>query len=92
MHPSASRTLFRFGALLGAGPLAGCTGAPSVPAAGAYFPAWLVCALAAVLAAILTRAVFVATGLAQTLPLQLGVCLAIGALAGVLVWAAWVGA
>jgi YtcA family len=50
-------------------------GAPSFALFGAYFPAWMFCAALGILAAILARAVFVATGLAHVLPFQLCVCL-----------------
>ena len=69
----------------------GCTGAPSLTVAGAYFPAWLACALVAIVAAIVARIVFIASGLGRTLPLQLAVCISVGFLAGALVWLAWVG-
>ena len=68
-----------------------CRGAPSIEVAGAYFPAWLACALAAVVGAILARVAMVATGLAQVLPLQLFVCISIGLLVAALVWTAWIG-
>jgi YtcA family len=68
----------------------GCDGAPSVTVAGAYFPAWLVCALIGALAAVLARAIFVATGLAQALPLQLLVCVSAGVLCGAVAWVLWI--
>lgn len=60
--------------------LSGCTvqGAPSYTLFGAYFPAWMFCAALGILAAIVARVVFVATGLAYVLPLQLFVCASIG--------------
>ena len=60
--------------------LSGCTvrGAPSYTLFGAYFPAWMFCAALGILVAILARVVFVATGLADVLPLQLFVCVSIG--------------
>ena len=73
------------------GSLGGCAGAPSVTVAGAFFPAWLACGLLALVAAAVFRATFIATGLAQTLPMQFFVCLAMGALVGALVWALWIG-
>src|ERR1700747_181394 len=39
----------------------GCGGAPSITTAGAYFPAWLLCAVIAVLVAALIRTLMVAT-------------------------------
>jgi YtcA family len=54
---------------------------PSLYFAGAYFPAWMLCAGIGVLVALLARAVMVASGLAERLPLQLWLCSAIGLLA-----------
>lgn len=71
--------------------LTGCAGAPSIPLAGAYFPAWLLCALIGVLGAAVARALFVMSGVAQLLPLQLFVCTAIGAAVAALLWWVWVG-
>ena len=69
-----------------------CAGAPSVTVAGAYFPAWLLCALAAVAGALVARSVMITTGLEQSLPLQLPVCAAIGTLCGMALWFFWAGA
>jgi hypothetical protein len=83
--------LRRAGTMALAGLMAGCTGAPSFAFAGAYFPAWLACALAGVAVALAAHIVFVAAGLAQTLPLQLFVCVSVGAAAAALAWLAWTG-
>ncbi|CAH1659545.1 conserved membrane hypothetical protein [Hyphomicrobiales bacterium] len=62
-------------------PLAGCTsaGAPSIPLFGAYFPAWLACAVAGILGAVIMRVVFVQVGIDDVLPWRLlvYVCLAL---------------
>ncbi len=71
--------------------LEGCGAAPSFSLVGAYFPVWLASALIGVLAALVARQLFVATGLSAILPFQLFVCAAIGTLAGILVWLLWVG-
>ena len=55
-----------------------CRAAPAIEVAGAYFPAWLGCALAGVAGALVIRAAMVATGLAHVLPLQLWVSLSTG--------------
>lgn len=68
----------------------GCGGAPSVTIAGAYFPAWLLCAIIAVLAALFIRAFMVATGLANYIPYQLAVCCSAGAILGLILWHLWV--
>jgi YtcA family len=54
---------------------------PSLYFAGAYFPAWMLCAGIGILVALLARAAMVASGLAERLPLQLWLCSAIGLLA-----------
>jgi len=68
----------------------GCGGAPTVTIAGAYFPAWLFCAIVAVVVAALTRVLMVATGLARLVPLQLAVCISIGILVALALWKLWV--
>jgi YtcA family len=73
--------------------LGGCAvrGAPSFAIAGSYFPGWMFCAVIGVIAAILARAGFVASGLANVLPLQLFVCAAIGLCVGFATWLLWFG-
>lgn len=68
--------------------LGGCAlhGAPSYPLFGAYFPLWLLSALIGVAGSIVAHRVFVATGWADTVPLQLSVCTAIGLVITVIVW------
>jgi hypothetical protein len=49
------------------------------------------CAVIGIIAAIVVRVVFVASGLASILPLQLFVCSAIGLCCGLLAWLLWFG-
>ncbi|MDR3437335.1 hypothetical protein [Telmatospirillum sp.] len=74
-------------------PLSGCgvEGAPSFIFFGAYFPAWLILVAFAICAAIIFRAVFVATRLSAVLPFQLFVCSALGATCALVAWSAWFG-
>ncbi|MBS7698148.1 hypothetical protein KIO76_12870 [Chelatococcus sp. YT9] len=62
-------------------PLAGCApaAAPSIPLFGAYFPAWLACAVAGILGAVILRVVFIQIGVDDVLPWRLlvYVCLAL---------------
>lgn len=58
--------------------LGGCSGAPSYVLFGAYFPAWMLFSLIGILAAIVVRILLVKTGLAETLPYQLFLCVAAG--------------
>src|SRR5262249_46857920 len=78
-------------AFAAAWPCAACAGGPSIAVAGAYFPAWLACALFGCVAALAARVSMVATGLARVLPLQLFVCASIGVLCGAAAWLAWTG-
>jgi hypothetical protein len=68
--------------------LTGCSGgsAPSFDLFGAFFPAWLLCGIIGVAGAVAARIVFVSTGVANTLPYQLAVCVAIGVITALLVW------
>jgi YtcA family len=79
-----------FGSLMTMG---GCTspGAPSLILFGAYFPGWILCAVAGIVAAIVARIVMVMSGLSNALPLQLFVCIAVGLLVAVAAWLFWFG-
>ena len=67
--------------------LGGCSGgAPSFVLFGAFFPAWLLCGTLGVVGAAVARAVFVATGVSNTLPYQLFACTAIGVMTAIFVW------
>lgn len=68
--------------------LQGCTlhGAPSFEIFGAYFPLWLLSAIVGLVGALIAYRVFLATGWAQVVPLQLSVCVAIGLTVAVLFW------
>ena len=74
-------------------PVSACTehGAPSFVLVGAYFPAWMFCALLEIAAAIVARGAFVVSGLASVLPFQLFVCTSIGVCAALLAWLLWFG-
>jgi hypothetical protein len=64
----------------------GAHGAPYFSIFGAFFPAWMLCALLGILAAIAVRLVFVASGVASLLPFQLLVCSSLGLCAALCVW------
>jgi hypothetical protein len=53
---------------------------------GSYFPAWMLCGTIGIVAAIVARAVFLTTALADVLPYQLMVCTAIGVVVALVVW------
>jgi hypothetical protein len=72
--------------------LGGCArGAPSFPLFGAFFPAWLLCAVFGVLAGVGARVAFIALGKADLLPYPLFVCTSIGAICGFAAWLLWFG-
>jgi hypothetical protein len=73
---------------LASAPLTGCVehGAPSFALFGAYFPFWLLSAVAGIAGALIAHRVFIATGWVRAVPYQLSVCTAIGIVFGVLVW------
>jgi hypothetical protein len=79
-----------FGALM---TMAGCASreAPSLILAGAYFPGWILCGVAGVLAAIVARIAMVMSGLSDALPLQLFVCVALGNFVAIAAWLFWFG-
>ena len=59
--------------------LPGCAAprAPAFAAVGAFFPAWLACALVGVLGAVLIRIAFIRLGIDDALPLRLFVYVAL---------------
>lgn len=73
--------------VLGSG-LCACAhaGAPSFEFFGAFFPAWLLCALAGIAAAAATRVALVSPRLAGAIPYPLAVCTAIGTVVALFAW------
>lgn len=73
--------------------LSGCAvrGATSYSLFGAFFPAWMFCALAGILGAAAARIGFVASGLSRVVPFQLFVCASIGVVIALLAWLVWFG-
>jgi YtcA family len=88
MHASATLSRSLSGLIFLASLLGGCSaaGAPSFDMFGAFFPVWLLCGVVGVAGAVIARIIFVSTGLANTLPYQLAVCIAVGLIAALLVW------
>jgi YtcA family len=68
--------------------LCGCSeaGAPSLDIFGAFFPAWLLCAVLGIFVALGARIFFAARNLTDVLPFQLSVCTSFGAIFALLVW------
>ena len=73
--------------------LGGCAshGSPSIVLFGAYFPAWMLCAIIGIFGAIAARGIFVASGLERVLPFQLFVCSSVGFVVATLTWLIWFG-
>jgi hypothetical protein len=61
-------------------------GASSFELFGAFFPAWMLCALLGIVGSGAARAVFVGTGLSNVIPHQLLVCTGVGVIAATLAW------
>jgi hypothetical protein len=61
-------------------------GAPSFELFGAFFPAWMLCALIGILGAAGTRLVLTTSTVNEAIPFQLAVCTAVGVIVGLLVW------
>jgi hypothetical protein len=68
--------------------LTGCAsaGAPDIELAGAYFPAWLICAVLGIIGGVVARILLVITHLAERLPHQLAVCAGLGLIVAVGTW------
>jgi hypothetical protein len=68
--------------------LCGCSeaGAPSLDLFGAFFPAWLLCAVLGIFVALGARIFFAARNLVDVLPFQLPLCTSLGAIFALLTW------
>jgi hypothetical protein len=68
--------------------LSGCSlaGAPSFELFGAFFPAWMLCALIGVIGALITRVVITTPTLSHAIPFRLAVCTAVGIMVALLFW------
>ena len=68
--------------------LVGCSivGAPSFSLFGAFFPAWMFCALIGIVGAAGARVVLTTPRLNDAIPLQLAVCTAVGVIVALLTW------
>jgi hypothetical protein len=90
-HPYLAERKRRIGVSLVALPmlsLCGCseTGAPSLDLFGAFFPAWLLCAVLGIFVALGARIFFAARNLTDVLPFQLPLCTSLGAIFALLIW------
>jgi hypothetical protein len=71
------------------GLVTGCSsaGAPSFELFGAFFPAWMLCALIGIIGAAGARLILTAPALNGTVPFQLAVCTAVAVTVALLAWA-----
>ncbi|WP_127754855.1 YtcA family lipoprotein [Devosia sp. 1566] len=65
--------------------------APSVPIFGSYFPAWVICAVAGIIIAVMIRALFILLHIDQNLPTPPLVYLCLSISAGIGCWLVWTG-
>lgn len=68
--------------------LTGCSfaAAPSFELFGAFFPAWMLCALIGVVGAAGMGVVLRTPSFSEEIPFRLAVCTAVGVIVGLLVW------
>jgi hypothetical protein len=71
--------------------LAGCSAAPSQTIFGAYFPSWMLCALAGIAGAIVVHVGLGAAGIGKAVPAPLVVDLAFAVFFAFAIWLAWLG-
>lgn len=71
--------------------LAGCTTSPSLNILGSFFPAWMLCAAAGIVAAVVLRLALSAFGVNQYLIAPPLTYLSIAVAATLLVWLLWFG-
>jgi hypothetical protein len=69
--------------------LSACSGSPSRNILGSYFPAWMVCALVGLAAALAARVALKASGLLGELPAPLVVLLSLGCATTFALWLLW---
>ncbi len=80
--------------LLSALMLSGCsqlTRSPSVPIFGSFFPAWIICAIGGIIAAVIVRFVLIFLRLDEHLPAPPLVYLCMAISAGIGLWLVWTG-
>jgi hypothetical protein len=71
--------------------LAGCSTSPSLNLLGSFFPAWMLCAAAGIIVAMILRQVFGAVGVNQYLIAPPLTYLSIAIAGTLLVWLVWFG-
>ncbi len=69
--------------------MAGCEGAPTITLAGAYFPAWLLCAIIGVFVAAVVHIFMDVLKLSDRIPFEVAVCASIGVISALAIWRLW---
>ena len=72
-------------------PLAACDSAPTMDLLGSYFPAWMLCAVFGVAAAVIIRQLLAATGINDYVVAPLLTYAALAVSATLLAWLFWFG-
>ena len=72
-------------------PVAACNTAPTQDLVGSYFPAWMLCATAGIVAAVIIRQILVAAGIHDYVVAPLLTYVAIAGSATFLIWLLWYG-
>ena len=72
-------------------PLAACDSAPTMDLLGSYFPAWMLCAVFGVAAAVIIRQLLAATGINDYVVAPLLTYAALAVSATLLAWLIWFG-
>ena len=80
-----------FGRVVLALPLAACDSAPTMDLLGSYFPAWMLCAVFGVAAAVIIRQLLAATGINDYVVAPLLTYAALAVSATLLAWLFWFG-
>jgi len=72
-------------------PVAGCSHSPSLDLLGSYFPAWMLCAVAGIVASIVIRQILVAASISDYVVAPLLTYAALAVFATLLAWLLWFG-
>ena len=69
--------------------ISACSASPSRNILGAYFPSWMICAVAGIAAALIARAVLSAAGLLEEIPAPAVVLMVLAVAVTLGIWLVW---
>ena len=72
-------------------PVAACSSAPTMDLLGSYFPAWMLCAVLGIVAAVIIRQILAVAGISDYVVAPLLTYAALAMSATLLVWLLWFG-